>query len=103
MKHIGGDIPVIQNNNCDNCYVKRNKYLEKCVPLYNIIDSQLNLGFVENNETYAIYHSSSNSENYTINQSNGDIISSNMPIPSDESFDDKKSTYLDKIKQFRNI
>ncbi len=38
----------IENCECDNAPKKT--YLKKCVPLYNVIESNVNIHFVENNE-----------------------------------------------------
>ena len=103
MLYRGGDLPIIENCVCDNQNIKRSVFFENCIPLYNMISSKKNLGFVEERTMYTIYHSSPDSPNFIINQQNGNITPTLIRIGSDDSFDDKISLYLDKTITIGNL
>ncbi len=104
MDFYGGMLPNIKNCPCDS--ISRNSYFTECIPLYNMISSEKNLVFEENNIIYTIFYNSNDSETYIVNQFDGIIDESQEKtriISEDMSFNDKKNDYVNKILQIDNV
>jgi hypothetical protein len=101
---LGGKIPVQEN--CCTHNIEREKYIKQCIPLYNMINSNKNFFFEddENKNTYTIFHSTSNNTSCKLNQINANIeCIDKKKINPDDTFDNKIDTYIDKYIVISNI